>query len=230
VRFSLRLLGFGVALTFLLTSAICLADTAPLYATGNVLAAASFNDGPGSSDMTLILRLSGDGEIYVDEGSLVKYIHDPDNEGVEGWIETNFDDSGWADGVSGVGFDDGDDNTETPTGVMSIWIRYHFDAPNAPTVQDLVLLADYDDQYIAWLNGVRIAASDDAPEGDPPAWNASEGGTDNHGASELPAGTPNEARWSHGDIVETAVEFEFAGTTAVEARGKLAITWGSLKK
>lgn len=230
MKFSFRLLGFSVVLTLLLTSAICFADTAPLYGSGNVLAAANFNDGPGSSDMTLIIRLSGDGIIYVDEGNPVKYIHDPDNEGVEGWTEIGFDDGGWTDGISGVGFADGDDNTTTSSGLMSIWTRYRLDAPNAASAQELVLLVDYDDQAMVWLNGVNIFTSAGAPEGDPPAWNASQGGTPNHGASELAAGQPNAARWSHGDIEEVIVDFQFAGATAVEADGKLATTWGNLKK
>jgi hypothetical protein len=230
VKLSLRLLGFSVALTLLLTSGICLAAKAPLYGKGNVLVGAGFNDGPGSSDVTLIMRLSGDGEIYVDEGSPVKYIHDPDNEGIMGWTEVGFNDSGWADGLSGVGFADSDDNTTTPSGKMSIWTRCYFDAPNADGIKELTLLADYDDEYIAYLNGVRIAASAGAPKEDPPAWDATKGGSSNHGASELPAGKPNAARWGHNKIVETVVDFQFAGSTAVEARDKLAITWGHLKK
>jgi len=208
------------------------ATLAPLYTAGNVLAGANFNDGPGSSDMTLIMRLMGDGVIYVDEGSPVKYIHDPDNADVgAGWIQTEFDDSGWADGVSGVGFADGDDNTETPSGVMSIWTRYYFDAPNAATISDLTLLADFDDSYIAWLNGVVIAYNSGAPAGDPPAWNVAEGGVSGSGASELPAGQPNEARWSDGSIEETIVQFQLAdGPAAVSPKSKLTTTWGNLKK
>jgi len=183
---------------------------APLYARGNVLAGANFNDGPGSSDMTLIMRLMGDGVIYVDEGSPVKYIHDPDNANTgDGWIQPDFNDSG----------------------LMSIWTRYYFDAPNAGTVNDLILLADFDDSYIAWLNGVTIAYDGGAPAGDPPAWNSTESGVSGSGASELPAGQPNEERWGHADIVETVVSFQFAeGPTAVSSKGKLTTTWGSLKK
>jgi len=231
MRFSVKIMGLSIALALLLTSAICFADTAPLYAAGNVLAAANFNDGPGSSDITLILRLSGDGEIYINEGSAVKYIYDPDNEGVDGWIEPDFSDSGWADGTSGVGFADSDDNTTTPSGLMSIWTRYQFDAPNAASISELTLLADYDDQYIVWLNGVMIAASANAPAGDPPAWDASAGGTENHGATEMAADTPNAARWTQAVIESTAVDFEFVESeTAVESSGKLSITWGSLKR
>lgn len=182
--------------------------------------------------MSLIMRLMGDGVIYVDEGSQVKYIISPDNANVgDGWIQADFDDSAWDDGISGVGYDDGDDNTETPAGIVSIWTRYYFDAPNAATVSELILLSDFDDGYIAWLNGVAIAFSG-APGGDPPAWDATEGGTSGgSGASELPAGLPNEARWSDGAVEETVVKFQFMdGPAAVSPKGKLTTTWGRLKK
>ncbi len=205
----------------------------PLYLKDNVLAGGNFNDGPGSSDMTLIMRLMGDDEIYVDEGYDVKYIHDPDNADVgDDWIQIDFDDSEWEEGRSGVGFSDGDDNTITPASLISIWTRYYFDAPNADRISELILLADYDDAYIAWLNGVPIAFSGGAPGGNPPAWDVAQGGVSGNGASELPAGEPNKARWNHGDIEETVVTFYYAGTSAlgVDARRKLATTWGRIKK
>ena len=212
---------------------LCVAEV-PLYTRDNVLIGINFNDGPGSSDMTLIMRLSGDDEIYVDEGSPVKYIHSPDNQDIEGWTELEFDDSDWKDGVSGVGFSDGDDNTQVPAGLISIWTRYHFDAPNASSVKEVILLADYDDQYIAWLNGVEIARSAGAPgaAGDVPAWNATQGGCPNHGSSELPAGKPNKSRWDNARVEETAISVKFAGNSAlaVEISDKLAITWGDLKR
>ena len=62
---------FSLLGILLLTSTICFGDTAPLFGSGNVLVGANFNDGPGSSDMTLIIRLSGDGEVYVDEGRAI---------------------------------------------------------------------------------------------------------------------------------------------------------------
>lgn len=88
------------------------------------------------------------------------------------WIQVTFNDKDWKDGISGVGFSDNDDNTTTPSALISIWIRYRFNAPNADKIKELVLLADYDDAYIAWLNGVKIASSPGAPTGNPPPWNA----------------------------------------------------------
>lgn len=207
---------------------------APLYTKGNVLAAANFNDGPGSSDMTLVLRLSGDGEIYVDEGSPVKHIHDPDNSGIpDEWIQTKYNDEKWNDGFSSVGFSDNDDNTVTPAGLISVWTRYRFDAPNASKIKELVLLADYDDSYIVWLNGVMIAFGGSPPLGDPPAWNATQGGNgSNHESSDQVAGKPNKIRWDRPEIQKTIASFRFAGSSAVsvDSAGKLTTTWGNLKK
>ena len=223
---------FNLLGILLLTSTMCFGATAPLFGSGNVLVGANFNDGPGSSDMTLIMRLSGDGQVYVDEGHDVKYVTDRDDiQDITGWTQPNFDDSDWEDGISGVGFADGDDNTVTPTGLFTIWTRYYFDAPNAKSISEMELLVDYDDQAIEWLNGVAIFHPANAPDEDPPAWDATEGGTKaNNGASELAAGAPNPARWSHSDITTVAVDFIYAGTTSVEPEGKLAVLWSGLKR
>jgi hypothetical protein len=211
------------------------ASGAPIFLKNNILAAVNFNDAASSSDMTLVLRLTGDGTIYVDEGNSVKYITDPDNADVpDTWIQTKFDDKAWKDGVSGVGFADNDDNTTTPASLISIFTRYKFDAPNADKIKELVLSADYDDAYIAWLNGVRISdAGIGAIAGDPPAWDASKvaGVTTNHEASILAAGKPNAARWSNGAILKTTVDFKYGGSSAqpVNSAGKLTSTWGKIK-
>jgi hypothetical protein len=209
------------------------ASLVSIYKEGNVIAGANFNDGPGSSDMTLILRLLGDDEIYVDEGYEVKYIHNPDNSDVDdSWIQIDYDESGWADGISGVGFSDGDDNTETPPGLISIWTRYQFDVPEADRIKELVLLVDYDDAYIVWLNGVEVSFGGGPPAGNPPAWDSAQGGVGGHGATELPAGKPNDMRWELSDINETIIPFRYAGSSAmaVTPKSKLTTTWGNVKK
>ncbi len=212
----------------------CVAEKAKLYLRDNVLAAFNFNDASSSSDMTLIIRLSGDGTIYVDEGHPVKYIHDPDNSNIpDTWIQVDFNDKNWKDGISGVGFSDNDDNTITPSALISIWTRYRFNAPNADKIKELIILADYDDAYIAWLNGVRIAASPGAPAGNPPPWNATAqaGVVPNHESSDQAAGKPNKARWEQGAIQKTVVDFTYAGSSAlsVDQAGKLTNTWGKIK-
>ncbi len=202
-----------------------------IYDTGNVLVGSNFNDGPGSSDMTLIMRLQSSAGIYVDEGDPVTY--DVDSDPAAGWTQVNYDDSGWETGNSGVGFADGDDNVDVGSGKLRIITRYTFDIPGAGSLTNLELLADYDDQYAAWLNGVLIAVSagvaDLVSPGVEPPWELTAGDAPNHGSTEMAAGSPNEARWSDGSIETTNISFEYGGVVPVEARGKLATAWASIK-
>lgn len=161
---------FVVLFLFILMVSEANAANVELKETDNVLAAGSYNDGKSSSDMTFILRLEVDENIVIDEGAPVKYI--VPNEDIEGWTEVNFDDSNWKDGISGVGFRDGDDNTAVQENIASVYIRYHFDVPNASSIEKITVLVDYNDGYILWLNGVEIARSETmlkaSPVGDIP--------------------------------------------------------------
>jgi hypothetical protein len=206
----------------------------PIFTKGNVLVGANFNDGPGSSDMTLIIKLESGAKIYVDEGAKVKYItNDANKDAKPGWTQIEYDDSKWLDGISGVGFSDNDDNTVTAAGLISIWTRYYFDIPDASTVKDLLLYADFDDHCGIWLNGERVFASNGlTPPTGEPAWNASAGGAaPNHESSDQAAGKPNKARWDHAAVVKTALTAKYTGVSAlaVQPKGKLAAKWGDLK-
>jgi len=79
-------LGFAASL-----AVTAVAQDAPIYATGNVLAAGNYNDGTGSSDITLIIQLEAGGSVIFDEGAAVKY-HIPTAD-VDGWTLQGFDDS-----------------------------------------------------------------------------------------------------------------------------------------
>ncbi len=240
MKFSL--LGFSLVSIFLLASAVCFADTVPLFTAGNVLAAGNYNDGHGSSDISLIIRVLADGNIVVDEGDAVTYFvaYDDEaaaNDAVGNWTEPGFDDSSWAGGVSGVGYDDGDDNTEiddkkATTGdeqVDAIFTRYSFDLASAPGT--IEILVDYDDAFVIWINGVEAARSSNMEgEADIPDWSVGSSGptAGGHGASELPAN--DEGRWTHGDTVSIDLaDFTFAIAAAVKPGGKLAATWAGIK-
>jgi hypothetical protein len=220
-------ISFIMGLAFTLVPNIGMAASAPLYTGDNVLACANFNDGTGSSDMTLILQLDADGKMLVDEGAPVKFIV-PQSD-IANFQKQDFDDSAWQDGKSGVGFADSDDNTEVPSGISTIYTRYHFKVADATAVKKLVLRADYDDDYVAWLNGVEIArspgmATGGSKEGDVPPWNYSAaGGTlqvSNHEASKA-----NPPAWQQ----EVVVDFQAMTATSVRPAGKLATTWSEIK-
>ena len=224
------------------------AHAAPqLFTKNNVLAAGCYNDGFGSSDITLIIQLEVGGKILFDEGAEVKYLVPDKN--VDGWNEIEFDDSKWEDGITSIGYGDGDDNTEIPGGqVASIYSRYDFDVPNASGLKQITFRIDYDDSYILWLNGVEIARTANiatlTPVGEVPAWDVSkeQWSMPHNEATKVPKGKPNADRWNKPvtpreqdvhetiHVLDTDVDFGGDSAFAIEASGKLTTTWGDLKK
>lgn len=72
------------------------------------------------------------------------------------WYASNFNDSNWFEGQGGFGYADGDDNTVIgPT--QSIYLRKNFEIIEVDDLELALLHADYDDAFIAYLNGVEIA-------------------------------------------------------------------------
>ena len=73
-----------------------------------------------------------------------------------GWNQAGFDASGWARGLPGFGFGDGDDRTEFERGVGALFLRTTFDVNDLEALESLVLQVNYDDGFVAWLNGTRV--------------------------------------------------------------------------
>ena len=91
------------------------------------------------------------------------------------WVQPAFDDSGWTPGTFGVGFetDAGAENlisTSVPTDSLSVYTRTTFDIAGAAAVTNLLIAADHDDGWAAWINGVEVYRSAEMPSGDPD-WN-----------------------------------------------------------
>ena len=72
------------------------------------------------------------------------------------WNQTNFNDTAWLKGKGGFGYADGDDNTIIPK-TPSLYLRHTFSIIDLEAIEMLILQADYDDGYVAYLNGVEIA-------------------------------------------------------------------------
>ncbi|MDZ7346615.1 MAG: CotH kinase family protein, partial [candidate division KSB1 bacterium] len=72
------------------------------------------------------------------------------------WKSLSFDDSNWQQGPSGFGYGDNDDATIIEN-VLTIYIRKTFKIDNPGRVLRLLLHVDYDDGFIAYLNGVEAA-------------------------------------------------------------------------
>ncbi len=168
----------------------------------NLLAVGVWNSGR-TSDMTLIVRLDLDDTIALDEGSPVKYI--VPHSDIPDWMGASFDDSAWMDGISGVGQDDDDDNTEIEVS-SSAYVRYRFNVDDASTIENIYLFVDYDDGYIAWLNGTEIRRSGNISDSIP-SWDSL--ASSSHSSTGLEKGTPNEKRWRAKDAPE------FVGTAYI---------------
>ena len=86
----------------------------------------------------------------------------PDN-----WNQQNFDDSGWASGPSGFGYGDDDDATEINP-VISLFVRHEFTISDIESVLKIFLHVDYDDAFVAYINGSEIARANIGLPGIPP--------------------------------------------------------------
>ena len=83
------------------------------------------------------------------------------------WIFPSYDASSWGVGPGGFGFGDNDDNTTIPTNSISVYSRITFNISNVSEVVGLVLNVDYDDGFVAYLNGVEIARNGLTGSGQP---------------------------------------------------------------
>ncbi|MEZ4473976.1 MAG: CotH kinase family protein [bacterium] len=75
------------------------------------------------------------------------------------WPQRGFDDSGWAEGPSGFGRSDGDDATEVATHTIYVRKTFEINDEEVADLQALLLHVDYDDGFVAYLNGVEVARS-----------------------------------------------------------------------
>jgi len=85
------------------------------------------------------------------------------------WETPGFNDISWLIGDGGIGYGDGDDNTVIGT-TPSVYMRQSFNVTDLTVLENAKFHADYDDAFIAYLNGVEIARSTNI-FGTPPAYN-----------------------------------------------------------
>jgi hypothetical protein len=89
----------------------------------------------------------------------------------DAWKEVDSDDSGWESGPSGFGYGDNDDATllnDMEGSYVSVYIRKELIVLSPPDGGVLQLVIDYDDGFIAYLNG-GLAASRHMPD-EPPTF------------------------------------------------------------
>ena len=86
----------------------------------------------------------------------------------DSWNQQSFNDAGWASGPSGFGYGDNDDATEISP-VISLFVRREFLVSDIESVLKILLHVDYDDAFVAYINGGEIARANIGYPGVPPA-------------------------------------------------------------
>lgn len=86
------------------------------------------------------------------------------------WRDPDFDDSSWNLGRSGFGYGDNDDLTEIAQNTISVFLRSTISIDNITSISRAVLHVDYDDAFVAYLNGTEIARANIGTPGILPAW------------------------------------------------------------
>ena len=87
-----------------------------------------------------------------------KYIV-PDNELNNMWNTIEFDDNNWLEGEGGFGYGDNDDGTILDQAI-SVYFRRSFNINDLSKLSKAIINADYDDGFVAFLNGHEIGRSD----------------------------------------------------------------------
>lgn len=78
---------------------------------------------------------------------------------IANWTSPAFNDASWTNGNGGIGFGDADDVTVIPNNSVSVYMRKTFNIVDTSMVHSAIFCMDYDDGFIAYLNGVEIARS-----------------------------------------------------------------------
>ncbi|GAA3651654.1 lamin tail domain-containing protein [Flavivirga jejuensis] len=101
----------------------------------------------------------------------------PDANVPANWNTLAFDASSWSTGSAGFGYGDDDDTTILPTGTLVTYVRKHFIVTNLNALVSGICHVDYDDGFVAYINGIEICRSNVAGT---PTWNST--ATDTHEA------------------------------------------------
>ena len=104
------------------------------------------------------------------------------------WRDLDFNAEQWAAGPGGIGYGDDDDRTVIDP-CLSLYMRRQFEIVDREAIEMAVFNMDYDDGFVAWLNGVEIARSNVGRVGDIPAFDQTT--RTNHEARMYQGGEPN---------------------------------------
>jgi len=87
---------------------------------------------------------------------------------IANWNSLTYNSTSWASGQMSIGYGDDDDATMVSSPITTIYSRISFVESDISVIKKAILDIDYDDGFVAYLNGVEIARS--GLSGVPPAW------------------------------------------------------------
>lgn len=87
------------------------------------------------------------------------------------WRNLSFNDGGWSTGNGGIGFGDGDDQKVISNSSISVMMRKTFTISDTSNILKAIFNIDYDDGFVAYLNGSEIARANLGVVGDRPNYN-----------------------------------------------------------
>ena len=117
----------------------------------------------GSLCLVQVLLSQDHWETAVYAGDNWSYIV-PETELPTDWNSLGFDDTSWLTGPGGFGYGDEDDGTEIDPAI-SVYLRRIFTVSDAGELIRAIVHADYDDGFVAYINGTEIGRSENL--GDP---------------------------------------------------------------
>ncbi|UTW62351.1 CotH kinase family protein [bacterium SCSIO 12741] len=86
------------------------------------------------------------------------------------WNKENYDDSSWKKGKGSFGYGDGDDSTVVNQ-ATSLYLRIKFNISDTSKFVGAVLSADFDDAFVAYINGVEMTRENIGTVWTEPAYN-----------------------------------------------------------
>lgn len=105
----------------------------------------------------------------IDKGDIWKYII-PEEEPASNWKLAEFNDDVWLNGATGIGYGDKDDATIIAKNTLSVFMRKKVTVNNLELLDELWLHFDFDDAFVAYLNGTEIARQGIGKKGEPVAF------------------------------------------------------------
>ncbi|MDR4498965.1 MAG: hypothetical protein MRK02_13765 [Candidatus Scalindua sp.] len=92
-------------------------------------------------------------------GDSWKFLKGNSDPGVE-WNDVSFDDSGWQKGQTGIGYGSGEYKTklsDMKDNYLALYARKTFKIDDATALTGMILRMDYDDGFVAYINGKVVA-------------------------------------------------------------------------